>query len=144
MWVCDLIVASSDATFSDPTVTFVVNGVEWFCHPWEVGVRKAKEMLFTGADISAEDGFRLGMINHVVEPDELRSFTMQLAETIASRPSFALKLAKLAVNQALDAQGFWTAQQAAFSLQHVGHAHTRELTLLGREVAELRPLKQGS
>ena len=40
-----------------------------------------------------------------------------------------LKLAKMAVNQALDAQGFHIAQQAAFNLQHVGHAHSRAETL---------------
>ena len=41
VWVCDLIVASDDATFSDPVVAFGVNGVEYFGHPWELGVRKA-------------------------------------------------------------------------------------------------------
>lgn len=125
-WVCDLIVASEDATFSDPVVAMGVNGVEWFSHPWELGVRKAKEMLFTGAEVSAADARALGMVNHVVPRDELESFTLKLAMRIAERPSFALKLAKLSVNQALDAQGFWTAQQAAFNLQHLGHSNNRE------------------
>jgi enoyl-CoA hydratase len=129
MWVCDLIVATEDASFSDPTVGFGVNGVEWFCHPWELGIRKAKEMLFTGDEIGAEEARQLGMVNHVVPADQLTIFTMGLAGKIARRPAFSLKLAKLAVNQALDAQGFQTAQQAAFSLQHVGHAHTHGLQL---------------
>jgi len=129
MWVCDLIVASDDATFSDPTVGFGVNGVEWFCHPWELGIRKAKELLFTGDDIGAEEARQLGMVNHVVAREELTDFTLALARRIAQRPAFPLKLAKLAVNQALDAQGFQVAQQAAFSLQHVGHAHTHSLRL---------------
>ena len=46
-WACDLIVASHDAEFCDPVVTMGVCGVEWFVHPWEIGPRKAKEMLFT-------------------------------------------------------------------------------------------------
>ena len=46
-WACDLIVASSDAEFCDPVVTMGVCGVEWFVHPWELGPRKAKELLFT-------------------------------------------------------------------------------------------------
>jgi enoyl-CoA hydratase len=126
MWVCDLIVASDDATFMDPTVNFGVNGVEWFAHPWELGIRKAKELLFSGDPVSAADAHMLGMVNHVVPRDELEDRTLDLARKIAARPSFALKLAKLSCNQALDAQGFWTAQQSAFSLQHLGHSHNRE------------------
>ncbi len=44
-WACDLIVASDDAEFCDPVVTMGVCGVEWFVHPWELGPRKAKELL---------------------------------------------------------------------------------------------------
>ena len=126
MWVCDLIVASDDATFTDMTVDFGVNGVEWFAHPWEMGIRKAKEMLFTGEPVTAEQAYNVGMLNHVVPRDELDDFTLELAAKIAKRPSFSLKLAKLSCNQALDAQGFWTAQQAAFNLQHLGHSDFRE------------------
>jgi enoyl-CoA hydratase len=139
MWVCDLIVASEDAKFIDPTVNFGVNGVEWFAHPWELGVRKAKEMLFTGDDISASEAHMLGMVNHVVPVAELTERTLELARKISARPSFALKLAKLSCNQALDAQGFWTAQQAAFNLQHLGHSHSRE-----RYMAEQRTRKAAS
>jgi enoyl-CoA hydratase len=128
-WVCDLIVASDDAEFLDVTVAMGVNGVEWFAHPWELGQRKAKEMLFTGDPVSAADAHELGMVNHVVPRDDLERFTLELARKIGQRPSFSLKLAKLACNQALDAQGFWTAQQAAFNLQHLGHSWTRERML---------------
>jgi enoyl-CoA hydratase len=126
MWVCDLIVASDDASFTDLTVDFGVNGVEWFAHPWELGMRKAKEMLFTGDAVTAEQAYNLGMLNHVVPRDELGDFTFALAEKIAKKPSYSLKLAKMSCNQAQDAQGFWTAQQAAFNLQHVGHASSME------------------
>ena len=64
MWVCDIIIASDDASFRDMTVEFGVNGVEWFNHPWEFGIRKAKELLFTGDAIDAAEAHRLGMVNH--------------------------------------------------------------------------------
>ena len=131
VWVCDLIVASDDATFSDPVVAFGVNGVEYFGHPWEFGVRKAKEMLFTGGIMSAVEARSLGMVNHVVPRDELQAFTQQLAERIAERPSMGLRLAKQSVNQAQDAQGFWTALQAAMSLQQLGHSHNAEVFGMG-------------
>lgn len=127
MWVCDLVIAGEDAQFSDPVVAFGVNGVEYFAHPWEVGVRKAKEMLFTGDAISAEEGKSLGMVNQVIANDELADYTLALASKIAARPSMGLKLAKQSVNQAQDAQGFWQALQAAMSLQQLGHSNNQQV-----------------
>lgn len=127
VWPFDLIVASEDAEFSDPVVAFGVNGHEFFTHVWELGARKAKELLFTGAAFSAQECHRLGMVNQVVPREELEAATLELAERIASRPSMGLKLAKQAVNQSLDAQGQWTAVNAAFSLHHLGHSHAAEV-----------------
>jgi enoyl-CoA hydratase len=125
VWPFDLIVASEDAEFSDPVVAFGVNGHEFFVHAYEVGHRKAKEMLFTGEPIGAAEAKTLGMVNHVVKREELESFTLALAEKIGKRPTIGLKLAKMSVNQSLDAQGMWSAVQAAFGLHHLGHAHNR-------------------
>jgi len=125
LWVADVIIAADDAQFSDPVVGMGVNGVEYFGHPWEWGARKAKELLFTGDFVSAEDARLLGMVNHVVPRAELREATLAMARRIAARPSFALKLAKESVNQTLEAQGQWTALRAAFSIQHLAHAHNR-------------------
>jgi enoyl-CoA hydratase len=125
VWPMDLIIASDDATFSDPTVAFGVNGHEFFVHAWELGARKAKEMLFRSSALTAAECHALGMVNHVVPRDELAEFTLGIAREIAERPVMGTKLAKMAVNQSLDAQGQWTALQAAFGLHHVGHAHAR-------------------
>jgi enoyl-CoA hydratase len=123
VWPFDLIVASEDAQFSDPVVAFGVNGHEFFVHAYELGHRKAKEMLFTGDAIGAAEAKTLGMVNQVVPREELEAFTLALAEKIAKRPSIGLKLAKMSVNQSLDAQGMWTAVQSAFALHHLGHTH---------------------
>ena len=139
VWVCDLIVAAEDTTFSDPVVAFGVNGVEYFAHPWEFGARKAKELLFTGGRMTAQEALSCGMVNHVVARADLTTFTSDLAARIARRPSMGLRLAKQSVNQALDAQGFYTALQAAMSLQQLGHAnneivHGRAVDPAGAEV----------
>ena len=123
IWPCDIIIAAEDAEFSDPSVAFGANGNEFFVHAWEVGHRKAKEMLFTGESITAQEGKQLGMVNHVVPRDKLESFTLAMAEKIAQRPSIGLKFAKMSVNQSLEAQGMWTAIQSAFNLHHLAHAH---------------------
>ena len=78
-WACDMIVASNDAEFCDPVVAMGVCGVEWFVHPWELGPRKAKELLFTADAWSADEAHRLGMVNHVVPRAELSAFVMALA-----------------------------------------------------------------
>jgi enoyl-CoA hydratase len=137
MWVCDLIVASDDAMFSDPTLGFGVNGVEWFSHPWELGIRKAKQLLFTGDFLSAQEAHQRGMVNEVYPAAELGERTLEMARKIATKSALSLRLAKLAINQTLDAQGFWTAQQSAFNLHHFAHGDMRE-----RAAMDGRPLTQ--
>ena len=123
VWPMDLVVCSDDATFSDPVVALGLNGHEYFTHPYEAGARLAKEMLFTGRAITADEALRHGMVNQVVPRDELESATLALATHIARRPSMGLTLAKQSVNHALDAMGMYTAIQSAFALHHVGHNH---------------------
>ena len=125
LWVADIIIAADDATFSDPVVAFGVNGVEYFAHPWEFGARKAKELLFTGDTFTAQEAMDAGMINRVVPAADLDSATLAMAAKIATKPGFALKLAKESVNQTLEAQGQYNAFRAAFSMQHLGHANNK-------------------
>jgi enoyl-CoA hydratase len=122
-WVCDLIVASADAVFQDPVVSYGMPGVEWLAHPWELGPRKAKELLWTAGTWSAQEALSCGMVNHVVGRDELDAFTVSLAERIAMQQTMAVKLVKQAVNQAMDNQGYWTAMCNAFHLHQLAHAH---------------------
>ena len=127
VWPMDLIVCADDASFSDPVVAFGVNGHEYFTHPFEVGARLAKDMLFTGRAITADEAHRAGMVSRVVPPDELEDTTLELASHIAKRPMFGLNLAKQSVNHTLDAMGMYTAMQSAFGLHHVGHNHNFRL-----------------
>jgi enoyl-CoA hydratase len=126
-WPCDLIVAADDAQFQDVTVAMGIAGVEWFAYPWEMGARKAKEMLLTGEPIGAEDALRLGMVNRVVPRAALAEATLTLARRIAAQPTFATKMVKQAVNAAIDAQGRPAAFQTAFALHHLAHSHAKEL-----------------
>jgi len=126
-WPCDIIVAADDAAFADNTVGMGVGGVEYFAHPWELGRRKAKELLFTADWLSAEEARALGMVNHVVPAAELQAFALALAEKIARKPLFALKLAKEAVNAAEDAQGRVGAMTTAFALHQLAHSHNMQV-----------------
>lgn len=127
VWPCDIIIASDDSVFSDMTVTIGVGGVEYFAHVWELGARKAKEMLFTSDEFTAAQAQDWGMVNKVVPREELMNATLDMAARIARKPPFALKLAKKAVNGCIDAQGRDVAMQNAFHLHQVAHAHNLKL-----------------
>lgn len=127
VWPCDLIIASDDAQFADNTVSMGIAGAEFFNHPWELGVRKAKEMLFTSRFMSAHEAEQAGMVNHVVPRERLAGFTLELASQIAEQPLFALRLAKEAVNAAQDSQGRVNAMQTSFALHQLCHSHNQQI-----------------
>jgi enoyl-CoA hydratase len=123
MWPCDIIIASDDAQFCDPVVSFGIGGVEFFAHPWEMGARKAKEMLFTSDWLSAIEAKELGMVNKIVPREQLEDAAIEMAKKIAAKSLFALKLTKEAVNVAEDAQGRVQAMQTSFALHQLAHTH---------------------
>lgn len=142
-WPCDLIIAADNAKFSDPVVRMGIGGVEYHGHTWELGARKAKELLFTSSAIDAEEAHRLGMVNRVVPLDELDEQTMALAHEIAQQHPFALRQAKRVVNQTIDTMGFYNAIQTAFEVHQTGHGNA--LTVGGYPIlVNLEEMKSGS
>jgi enoyl-CoA hydratase len=143
-WVCDLIVASEDAFFADPVVRMGIPGVEYFAHPWVLGPRFAKEMLFTGDRFTAQRAYELGMVSHVVPRAELADTTFALADRIAKMPPFGLALAKRAVNQCEDQMGMRNGMDSVFGLHHVAHAHNAETGADSLAGMDARSMKKAS
>jgi enoyl-CoA hydratase len=104
----DLIVASDDAQFL-PSL------LQYFSIPWDIGPRKAKEVLFQSRFMTAEEACRAGFVNIVVPRERLADETTALAERIAETERFTLRMMKYAVNRAQDAMGFRNAVQNAHS-----------------------------
>lgn len=127
IWPCDIIIASEDAQFCDPVVSFGIGGVEFFAHPWELGARKAKEMLFTSDWLTASEAKQLGMVNQIVPRDKLEDASIEMAKKITTKSLFALKLTKEAVNVAEDCQGRVQAMQTSFALHQLAHTHWLKL-----------------
>jgi enoyl-CoA hydratase len=112
MLACDLAVAADDAYFGYVDVRFGSGVVSMFL-PWIVGVRAAKELLFTGEDrVPAEEALRIGLVNRVVPRDQLDDATLRLAEEIAKNEPFVIQATKRAVNAAWDVAGFRKAMTA--------------------------------
>ncbi|MNF52144.1 1,4-Dihydroxy-2-naphthoyl-CoA synthase [compost metagenome] len=122
-WVCDLIIASEDAFFSDPVVRMGIPGVEYFAHVHELNPRIAKEFLFLGERMGAERAWQMGMVNKVVPRDVLEDVTLDVARRIAQMPRLGLQLTKQAVNNAEDLMGKRATMDMVFGLHHFAHAH---------------------
>jgi enoyl-CoA hydratase len=120
--MCDLIVAAEDAFFADPVCrTLAASAVEVLLHPWVMGLRSAKEFLFTGRRMGAAEALKVGMVNRVVPRAELEAATDALAAEIAQAPPFAVKLTKRSLNRAADMQGFRSSIMAHFDTHQLAH-----------------------
>jgi enoyl-CoA hydratase len=117
-------------------------GVEYFAHPWEFGPRRAKQLLFTASSLTALEAKECGMVNEVVPLADLEDRTAELAQTIAARDPWAVRLAKRAINGALDTMGFSNSISSNFDIHHLGHARaiarTRGVTSV---MADLETMK---
>nr|WP_053732833.1 enoyl-CoA hydratase [Nocardia sp. NRRL S-836] len=143
-WVCDLVVAAEDAFFADPVVRMGIPGVEYFAHPWVLGPRAAKEVLFTGDRFSAARAYEWGMVSRVVPRAELEEETFRLAGRISAMPQFGLALAKRAVNQSEDLMGLRAGMDSVFGLHHFAHAHNAEVGADALAGMDARAMKEAS
>jgi 2-(1,2-epoxy-1,2-dihydrophenyl)acetyl-CoA isomerase len=94
---CDLRVGSSDSRFMVAYIRiglFPGYGGTWL-YPRALGsVPKAAELLFTGDWLEADEAHRLGLLNRMVDPEDLEGETMGLARRIAAGPPIAIRLSK--------------------------------------------------
>lgn len=120
--MCDLIVCADNAFFSDPVAhSMGTASLEVLIHPWIMSMRKAKEMIFTGARISAQEALQIGMINRVVPVEQLEEATLTLANTVAQAPPYGIRFTKRSLNRTWDAQGFRSAITAHFDVHQLSH-----------------------
>jgi enoyl-CoA hydratase len=103
--MCDLIVASEDAKFSNPVLRMSGVGVEILVEPWELGARKAKEFLFCAETLSAEEAERGGLVNKVVPRAQLHGVAREMADRAALVPPLTARAVKDTINHTLDLQG---------------------------------------
>ncbi|QDR79018.1 short-chain-enoyl-CoA hydratase [Sporomusa termitida] len=101
---CDLRIASDKAKFGQPEVTLGI--VPGFAGTQRlsrlVGKGRAKELIFTGDIIDAQEAYRIGLVNKVTASSDLMASARALAEKIMSRAGIAVRLGKAAVNEGMD------------------------------------------
>jgi enoyl-CoA hydratase/carnithine racemase len=101
---CDLRIASESARFG---LTHLKAGII----PWDggtqrlprlIGKAKAMEMMLTGAIINAQEAYRIGLVNKIVDADRLDEIVMEMAHEMASKAPIAGKYAKELINKGMD------------------------------------------
>ena len=115
---CDFIVATPAASFRVPeAIRGTVGATQRL--PRILGKRLAKDLLFTGRTLSAEDAERHGLVARLVEPAKLEALLAELVKTITEAPAQALRLAKRCVDRGveLDPQGAIETEIAAIEEQ---------------------------
>jgi len=98
---CDIRIASEDASFGQPEIRLgiIPGGGATQRLPGLVGPAIAKELMFTGRIIDAQEALRIGLINRVVPKDKLKETVRELAGDLAKKSPIVLKLIKRAVNK---------------------------------------------
>lgn len=101
---CDIRIASDNAVFGQPECGLGIipgfGGTQRLARL--VGMGRAKEMIFTCDNIKADEAYRIGLVNKVVAPEELMPTAKKMAEKIVSKGSYAIAIAKAAINNGYD------------------------------------------
>lgn len=101
---CDIRVATPRSKFGTPEINLGLipggGGTQRLCRL--LGYGRAMEMVMGGDNIDGTEAHRIGLVNHLVEPDELRDKAMALAENLASKSPHTIRVAKAAVRAALE------------------------------------------
>ena len=101
---CDIRICSENAVFGQPEVGLGITpgfgGTQRLARL--VGMGRAKELIFTCDNINAEEAYRIGLVNKVVAKEELMSTAKDMAKKIISKGSYAVSIAKAAINNGYD------------------------------------------
>jgi enoyl-CoA hydratase len=120
--ICDLVIAAEDAIFGQPNGRRLGIAPTLGLWPLLIGMRRTKELLFTGDSITGKAAAQIGMINKAVPADELEEETESLAARIALTPLDYLAVEKAATNRYFELMGIRTAVAAGAEYDTLYHA----------------------
>ncbi len=111
--MADLVTAAEDAQFGHPGLRGLGTsrtGVIW---PLVIGMRKAKELYYTGDSVTGAEAERIGMINHAFPKDELNERTVAMADRIANLSADHLAILKLNMNRFYENMGIYSSVRSS-------------------------------
>lgn len=130
---CDIRIASDNARFGQPETGLGIlpgfGGTQRLARL--IGKGRAKELIFTCDQIDAQEAYRIGLANKVVPQDELIDTCKKMAAKIISKGSYAISLAKEAINTGMDTDlsSGLTLEADLFGLSFSTHDKTEGMTV---------------
>ncbi len=115
----DLVVAADDAKLGHPGLRFAGTRTSMIL-PLVIGMRKAKELFYTGDNISGTEAAEAGMVNYAFPIDELEDRTIAMADRIAILPADHLAMLKLHLNRFYENMGIYSSVRSSTDLDAVG------------------------
>ena len=127
-----MLAAAMDVIFAADSAEFLGGFVEYNTIPWDIGVRKAKELCFESRFIGAEEAHALGFVNRVIPAAELEREAFAWAMRVAENSPEMLRMAKIQMNKAQDAAGFTNAVEDSLGdYQAMMHMPGNEMRMQG-------------
>ncbi len=131
--MCCVTFASDTAQFGEPEIRFST-APPMVVMPWTIGLKKSRELLYTGDYIDAEEALRLGMVNRVYADADLEAETYRYARRCAAISQEGLKTTKAAINRGAEAAGFRQAMEIGIDLGAMLDATPTEVYTTFKEI----------
>lgn len=107
-----MIASAMDFIFAADDALFIPVYGDYFTAPWDLGARKAKEILYGNQFMSAQEAMDWGFVNRTYPAADLEHETLKYAQRVAEHDPFALRTIKFTINQTLDTMGFTSSVRA--------------------------------
>jgi enoyl-CoA hydratase len=111
--------AAMDLVFAAEDALFLPSNLQFFTAPWDVGAKKAKEILFEGRFITATEALELGFVNRIYPPGDLERETLAYAGRVAERGPMGPRMTKFMVNNVLDTMGYTSTVEANYAFSGI-------------------------
>ncbi len=112
-----ILAAAMDIIFASEDALFLPSHLQYFSIPWDIGPRKAKEVLFEHRFMTAWEAYQHGLVNRVFPREKLEEETLGYAERVADnwiRNPISVRTAKFSINHMMDTMGFTAELEAAY------------------------------
>jgi enoyl-CoA hydratase len=107
-----MIASAMDFIFAADDALFIPVYGDYFTAPWDLGPRKAKEILYENRFLTAQEAMGWGFVNRVYPAADLEEQTLRYASRVAENHPFTTRTVKFAINQTLDLMGFTSSVRA--------------------------------
>ncbi len=131
-----MMAACVDIVFAAKDALFLPALLEYFSLPYDIGTRKAKELMFESRFLTAEEARECGFVNRVLDPADLERETVNYALRVAENSPMNVRLAKIAANKSQDLMGYTASLESGLSdymlmMTHRGEGRVKGQRRLG-------------